>query len=618
MTELRKISHLGKLRPPRPAYDFHNANRNAYHISLVCRHCGTISRDYEEAEKHRRYNEKCWSAELATANLSNSGNLHPQPRPAANSSKIVFFDTETNGLIKFMNNRYSVPSCTCAGCSLINSNEHVTCRRYVLDWKDIPDLLSISAIKINLETGAMEAFTTRWVKWENPEVINPEALAINGITFDLLNEKGIPMLQVINEFLEFISDAKELFAYNAVYDAMVLGKCLWNYGVNLDLFKNKIKCRDALRLDTIVWNSPIRCIIPYVKHSFPNRKDGYRLVSIFYDLYGHSYDAHDSMTDTLVSALVYFFCIRKESIRADAAVSSHADTGIVGIGNIPALSLLHNQIKYVSSVNLISHHIINACAGAGKSTALLAIADALCERRLVDPPIKKFRMLYITYSRKLRDALSAAAYSRSCYDHLDIETIHSCMAKRSRGHRGAYFDMHLEADLADHERRITPMMQNGRYSHIFIDEAQDFNDLYITAMKVIWHNLCAPGTTRVFITGDSMQTIYRTLRNAHSAMLDPSILSALGFIDSNYELVRLNTSFRVPPVIADFINKIMPPAAHIISASPGSGKVEIIDLERPQDMSDIIRLTRNLISRGYKPSDIAIIIGTAKKWTLCC
>lgn len=108
-------------------------------------------------------------------------------------SKYVVIDTETSGLFDF-----SKPA----------------------DAEGQPRLAQLAMIFLG-EDLAEENTVELFIKpdgWELP----PEASAVNGLTTEFLNEKGIPVAEALTQYAKAIDDGYIVVAFNAQYDTKIM------------------------------------------------------------------------------------------------------------------------------------------------------------------------------------------------------------------------------------------------------------------------------------------------------------------------------------------------------------------------------------------------------------
>lgn len=110
--------------------------------------------------------------------------------------KIVVLDCETTGLPR----NYQAP---------------------VTDLENWPRAIQIAWGEYN-EKGTCQQFFNYYV-WSLDISVPPEATAKNGITDEMLMEKGVPMVHILDDLVVSISSADYVVAHNINFDASVLG-----------------------------------------------------------------------------------------------------------------------------------------------------------------------------------------------------------------------------------------------------------------------------------------------------------------------------------------------------------------------------------------------------------
>lgn len=121
--------------------------------------------------------------------------------------RILVFDTETNGLLPKNNPNTGVP--------VIN---------------EYPYILQLSFIIYNIQTKTIEEIYNNYIKVDEHVVISSKITEITGITKDICNSDGIPIVNVLYEFYHAYMRCDRVIAHNLNFDKnMIELEILRNY-----------------------------------------------------------------------------------------------------------------------------------------------------------------------------------------------------------------------------------------------------------------------------------------------------------------------------------------------------------------------------------------------------
>ncbi|MFT4250751.1 MAG: exonuclease domain-containing protein [Candidatus Woesearchaeota archaeon] len=180
----------------------------------------------------------------------------------------LFFDVETSGLPL----NYKAP---------------------VTDTSNWPRVVQL-AYQLYDEQGVLLQETNRIVKPEG-FIIPKEATAIHGITHEEALEKGLLLLDVIEEFLSYAQDAKLFIAHNADFDSKVLDAELLRNQYE-PLLTTSCDCLCTMKSTTAVCKLPS----PY-GYKWP------RLEELHEFLFKKSFQgAHNALVDVQITAKCFF------------------------------------------------------------------------------------------------------------------------------------------------------------------------------------------------------------------------------------------------------------------------------------------------------------------------
>lgn len=234
---------------------------------------------------------------------------------------------------------------------------------------------------------------------------------------------------------------------------------------------------------------------------------------------------------------------------------------------------------------------IDAVAGAGKSTLKYMIAS-------LNP---KLSFLDLTYNARLK------LDGRTKVEQLELKNVdpHSYHSSVCAYYQPGVF---TNAGILDVLGDPHSLANSGaKFDAIFLDEQQDMSPvLFRWSIKIIME-ICVKNPI-IIALGDCNQTLY-TYDGA-----DPLFIEMVDHIynricDRKWKQVDLRISYRVPSVIAEFINKRMLKQDRIKAHREG-GKVEyLID---PGDPDFLNQLVDKFLAMGYKLGDIFILSGSIR------
>lgn len=251
-------------------------------------------------------------------------------------------------------------------------------------------------------------------------------------------------------------------------------------------------------------------------------------------------------------------------------------------------------IKSILSNNII----VNAVAGSGKTTTAIHIAKEYPE----------YSILLLTYNSRLKTE------TRSRIKGLGIQNMIA--------HNYHAFCRAFYTDECINETQMKacfdkPPKREFKYDLIIIDEAQDITPLYYKLIcKIIMDNVVK--TPHLMLVGDVRQSLYEYQGSDYRFLTQADKI----FADlSTYEWIRceLNTSYRISPEIADFINNCFA-FDDVFDASNISNphKFKIISGKEPANIKPQYHIYEfsvqkmycellRILKKGYKPDDIFIL-----------
>jgi DNA polymerase-3 subunit epsilon len=186
----------------------------------------------------------------------------------------LFFDVETNGL--------------------------------PLDWKapltdlnNWPEVLQLALVLCD-DSGEEVQRNSWYVKPEKGFKLNENAAEINKITLETLEEKGVPIEEILAQFALAVEKAEQIVAHNIEFDENIIGAEFLRAGLaNVLEEKNKI----CTMVNTVKF-----CNIPgKYGPKWPS------LLELHVKLFDEGFkDAHDALVDTDIVAKCFWELITKE------------------------------------------------------------------------------------------------------------------------------------------------------------------------------------------------------------------------------------------------------------------------------------------------------------------
>lgn len=256
-------------------------------------------------------------------------------------------------------------------------------------------------------------------------------------------------------------------------------------------------------------------------------------------------------------------------------------------------SISNEQQIVLNHVKQGHNVIVDAVAGSGKSTTILAIAKAL--------PNKKF--IQFTYNSMLRHEIKEKAESLSLHN-IDVHTYHSLAVKYYNP--SAYNDTAIRALLNTQSRIHIP-----KKDIIVIDEAQDMTFLYFTFVNKYICDM--KHSFQLMILGDFMQGLY-DFKGADTRFLTLAshIWDKHPTLKTNiFHYCTLKTSYRITNQMAEFINNAMLADQRLIACRQGSINVTYVR-NTQKNIENYVIFSINQILRNCSPNDIFILGASVK------
>ena len=259
------------------------------------------------------------------------------------------------------------------------------------------------------------------------------------------------------------------------------------------------------------------------------------------------------------------------------------------------------QIAFITNGSRIPTKLI-ACAGSGKTRSLIGRIRFLVEHSLV----KKSEVYMITFSRSaaidFKNKIASLFPSYESFANIvnfsTIDSLAKSILCKGRPHKSENVEI-LSIAFRNYLQEITPeeiflIKKTKNISHLFIDEAQDLNEIQADIIKLLEKKF----STICELSGDPNQNIYQFRRSNSSYLLN--------YPGKRFDL-RLN--FRSTQQIIDFSECIKPlKTLRSVSAKNKNGPIiQIINQPSSVINNKILQIIK---STKFDLSEIAIICPT--------
>lgn len=248
------------------------------------------------------------------------------------------------------------------------------------------------------------------------------------------------------------------------------------------------------------------------------------------------------------------------------------------------------QQLIVNAVAAGKNVIVDAVAGSGKTTTVLAIAKAC--------PTKS--IYQITFNSQLKCEVREKVVL-SNLTNVQVHTYHSLAT--TFYDKTAYTDAKIISVLTEGAK----LKKKAQVDIIIVDEAQDMTILYFKLVNKFMHDVGGSGCQLV-ILGDRFQGVYDFMQ------ADTRFLThAADIWSSEFVHLNLKESYRVTNQVAWFVNNLMIGHQRIVSKKESNVKVEwyicnVFDTEGPF-MNEMVA---NLKKGKINPEDIFVLAASLK------
>ncbi|NBV83828.1 hypothetical protein EBR57_06890 [bacterium] len=246
--------------------------------------------------------------------------------------------------------------------------------------------------------------------------------------------------------------------------------------------------------------------------------------------------------------------------------------------------------------------IVEACAGSGKSTTILSMAQSL----------NHLHLLQFTYNKMLRLEIKDKAMTLKL-NNLEVHTFHSFAVKHYTDE--AAVDTGIRHLLTTD---MQPRQAIPAYDVIVLDECQDMTPLFFQLVHKAIQNLintaAAPDhKVQLVVLGDARQTLYE-FKGADSRFLtlaDALWKTCPHLRSPHFERCTLRTSYRLTQPMASFVNHAMLGQELMVACRDGP---QVTYFRRPRHQIEDIILYRiqHFLKKGDTPADFFILAYSVK------
>lgn len=257
--------------------------------------------------------------------------------------------------------------------------------------------------------------------------------------------------------------------------------------------------------------------------------------------------------------------------------------------------LSEEQEAILECVKKKQNTVVDACAGTGKTTLIIAVAKTLNRRSF----------LQMTYNSMLRHEVKDRV-TKQKVKNLDVHTFHSLAVKYYLP--TAYTDTGLRYILLNNTPPAQPIKL---FNVLVLDEAQDMSFLYYQFMCKVIKDMGSP--IQLLILGDYMQGLYEFKgSDTRFLTLAKDIWENQPFLKTReFAHCTMKMSYRITNQMCRFVNEVMLGENRMEACRDGQSVYYACNtksnLERVVS-GEILRL----LERGVSPGDIFILGGSVK------
>jgi hypothetical protein len=251
-----------------------------------------------------------------------------------------------------------------------------------------------------------------------------------------------------------------------------------------------------------------------------------------------------------------------------------------------------SEQKNIISLLQTNNITVDSCAGAGKTSSVIFIAEAFSDKNI----------LVLTYNA----ALKCETRGRSSHlKNLNVDSYHSFCT--SNYDRAGYVDNVLNNIIKEDASPFGSI----NYDIIVVDEAQDMNPLYYRLVCKILSDNSKKMNVKIIIMGDKMQSIYK-FRDADPRFITFSQKLFSKYSDASWIDANLSETFRCTIPMTAFINDCVLGYTRVKSSKKSAVKPNYMITN---SYGVKIRIVLEDYLKTHKPSDIFVLAYSIKDMT---
>jgi DNA polymerase III epsilon subunit-like protein len=340
-------------------------------------------------------------------------------------------------------------------------------------------------------------------------VMSPENIAIHRITNEHAHAEGVPFIEVADALLAVAHHMKTLVAHNIYFDYNVLKAECYRHGIQ--------------DIPAIMNSARKYCTMSQGKQLLSYHKNP-KLSELYMALYGEEMEnAHDAEYDTFYCCECFVmlkqmperdpsyryaprYPNKRPAVQRNSGAAGESQEQLAFSLDGKAVVLTEEQRGFVTDDINRASTLVLACAGSGKSTSVVCRI-----KYLVHSGVPEDRIMLTTFTRDAANDVGTKMSSILGHEPgVLVGTIDSIALKylssycpeilaESTTNVGEYAVRFLEYLKTD--EAVDTVFK--RFSHLFVDEFQDINDLQYKIIKEFYKH-----GVRVTAVGDDAQNIY--------------------------------------------------------------------------------------------------------------
>lgn len=253
------------------------------------------------------------------------------------------------------------------------------------------------------------------------------------------------------------------------------------------------------------------------------------------------------------------------------------------------------QCKYITSVNVSDSKLV-ACAGSGKTRSIIGRIKFMVEHQLA----AKEEIFAITFSKhaamdfhqKIQALFPDYANFCNLKNFSTIDSLAKSILCRVKSHKSENVEIlsiafrNYLTNMSEDEIKLIKRIKNIK--HLFIDEAQDLNEVQYGAAMLLQEKL----GTRIHLIGDPCQNIFQFRRSSSTYLIN--------FPGRKFELTY---NFRSTQEIIDFSEELKPIQTSRSKSATGKQGSKVTIITKPA--TDIHKLILHFIKLYEKKQDLS-------------